>query len=610
VDLHDHGRKSEELLGNLQDMMQLLSEQHACIQKRIEESLGDSADKNAKWATYSQHAALQEEHASMQTRLESLEAESSCHRESLGDSADLWEAAHVQHNAFREEHASMQARIGYLEGLCGDSANKHTKFETAHDEAAEVHSHRRAALIDGVAFMGRASLEKRAEEGGVASDLATLFERVGKLDKTVCDSAAILERVIQLERAVGDLEDKHARWDAELAKHDDFMHQQFCRAEQQASMATRMAYIEKLLGDSADKHAQWEVEHARHREQRQEQDTLKAHHAAMMERLDYLEKQMGDSAAEHARWEAEHGNNHENRVLQEGFAEHHAAIATRLEYLDKQIGDSVECSATIEYAVTDLEYSAITEHAQWETEHVIHHEHRQRQDRDVEHNDSADNHAEWEAAHAKVEQRLDESLDKHVEWAERHDYRAALSEEAFSSECTFIPLPVVGCSVSDVRTVDPHHLDTQPDSSVHVRTFDQHHPDTLPESSVHVRTFDPHLPDSQPESSVQVAPILDQSSPRPLQALRQRAGALSTRLREREQQCLALKHALEDCGLALPAPCCDIAIAQSPTNPCDNDSRVKDNDCRRPLVACENLVQSSSQSKHLENPTCLISAQT
>jgi hypothetical protein len=72
----------------------------------------------------------------------------------------------------------------------------------------------------------------------------------------------------------------------------------------------------------------------------------------------------------------------------------------------------------------------------------------------------------------------------------------------------------------------------------------------------------------------------------PLEALRQRAAALSTRLREREQQCLALKHALEDCGFA-PAPSnggADGRLLTPLKSSCDNGRE------RIPLAACENLL--------------------
>lgn len=56
------------------------------------------------------------------------------------------------------------------------------------------------------------------------------------------------------------------------------------------------------------------------------------------------------------------------------------------------------------------------------------------------------------------------------------------------------------------------------------------------------------------ESVASTVKCVEDSSPQELRTLRQKASELGRRLQERERQCLALKSALEGCGLSVAAP--------------------------------------------------------
>merc|ERR1719210_1377637 len=141
------------------------------------------------------------------------------------------------------QHATMGERVDYLEKLMGESADKHaTELEAlkaAHAKLANDHNTRNSKLSD---LMAR---EKDAREGHHAS----VQERLIYLEKVVGDSADKHAAEIDALKAA---HSKHATAAAKQTKDLESLKQVH---EKHATLEERLNYVEKLLGDSADKHA-------------------------------------------------------------------------------------------------------------------------------------------------------------------------------------------------------------------------------------------------------------------------------------------------------------------------------------------------------------------
>jgi len=84
----------------------------------------------------------------------------------------------------------------------------------------------------------------------------------------------------------------------------------------------------------------------------------------------------------------------------------------------------------------------------------------------------------------------------------------------------------------------------------------------------------------------------EDSSPQELRALRQQASELGRRLQERERQCLALKHALQGCGLSV-ASLDKVVVPVVSGTACVGGPPMSDTGKRRPLAARENTLSGS-----------------
>jgi len=185
-------------------------------------------------------------------------------------------------DAREAHHASVQERLNYLEGLLGDSADKHEQHVAAL-EAVKSASNKLAS-------------EARARAAQHDDKHGSLSER---LDRLALDKEKV-----------------------------DILH---------ASMGERVDYIEKVLGDSADKHNRaieaLRVAHAKHAT---DMATVKEHRSTLEERLNFLEVTLGDSAEKHGK-EIESVKGAHAKLLTEAKA-NHTSVAQRVAELEEGLG--------------------------------------------------------------------------------------------------------------------------------------------------------------------------------------------------------------------------------------------------------------------------------
>eukprot|EP00931_Biecheleriopsis_adriatica_P025225 TRINITY_DN15541_c0_g1_i2.p1 TRINITY_DN15541_c0_g1~~TRINITY_DN15541_c0_g1_i2.p1 ORF type:complete len:1858 (-),score=462.88 TRINITY_DN15541_c0_g1_i2:61-5634(-) len=345
-----------------------LEAHHASLKERVdylESLIGDSSDKHSK-ALDAAQARLDQMHGRVST----------CERH--GSAIDDLKKSHA--NLFRDKsaldahHATLKERVDFLEGVVGDSADRHSKeleaIKTAHQKLQQ---------------------ESKAQHGKVSDQMTQ--------DKEARDvlHASLQERLNYLESVMGDSADKHERHmkalEEQKALHAKLSSDVRNREANHASLAERVNYVEKLLGDSADKHAQeiaaamakLDSAHGRITEERMareahgaslevlkkaqsnlaaDKQALDRHHANVTQRLDFLEKAVGDSADQHARevesLKAAHQKlvadgkttnaNHasaSDKLAQlqrekEDLHAHHLSLGERVDYLEKLIGENAE----------------------------------------------------------------------------------------------------------------------------------------------------------------------------------------------------------------------------------------------------------------------------
>lgn len=247
--------------------------------------------------------------------------------------------------------------------------------------------------------------------------------------------ASVDDRLVYLEKCMGDSADKHERHLQELQalheKHADLKHLQVDmvrsrseKDEHHASLQERVQFLEQAIGESADRHslhaqAVEEVRKAHgavalelERVSREKQ-SLHAGHATMSERLDYLERSLGDSADRHTK-ELSDAKSAHARTADEAKALHakHASVEERLKYLEKSLGDSADRHMQeLQGAHAKLEqlHLRVTDDSRQREQHAA---------RDKDHRDSS--HASLEQRMKFIEKTIGESADHHARELETH----------------------------------------------------------------------------------------------------------------------------------------------------------------------------------------------
>jgi chromosome segregation ATPase len=267
-------------------------------------------------------------------------------------------------------HASVNERLDYLEGLIGDSVEKHAK------EVAELKaSHDKHAVA-----LSRHAKDLDQYKGGGQVHHASIEERLNYVERMIGDSAdkhanelaaaqtkleALQNRLQSVDRqaaapAAVDVQRAHSAVASLKTTLDD----------RHNSLQERVDYLERQLGDSAEKHARelkaLKDAHGRHA---RDLESVKSNtkHASVEERLDYVEKAIGDSAdkhaaelaAAHSKLEQMHGRllsceSHANTVGElrkahsglssdkNSWEMSHASLKERVDHLDMLLGEAGE----------------------------------------------------------------------------------------------------------------------------------------------------------------------------------------------------------------------------------------------------------------------------
>lgn len=240
---------------------------HATLRERVdylERTIGDSAEKHAK--------ELEELKAAHRI----LASESKARDKGHGDLKERLEMYVKAHDKLYTHHSTIEDRVNYLEGLVGDSVEKHA-MELAQVKAAHA----------------KHATDVKARE----AQHSTIEERLRYLEKVIGDSADRHEQELRgahakLEQLHGRLqEERKAREQHLNASREHMATEQGKREAHQASMEERITFVEKALGDSADKHAR-ELDTLRgtYARQLEQAKSYQARHASVEERLDYVEQ--------------------------------------------------------------------------------------------------------------------------------------------------------------------------------------------------------------------------------------------------------------------------------------------------------------------------------
>jgi len=395
----------------------------------IEGLIGDSADKHSK-AMDAAQARLDQMHG----RLSSCERHGSAIDDLKKSHATLWS----DKSALDSHHSTLKERVDFLEGVVGDSADRHMK-ELENIKAAHA----------------KLASESKAQQSKLGDQMVQ--------DKEARDvhHASVQERLLYIENLLGESAEKHDRQAKVLEEHKSLhsKHASDARSREasHATLAERINYVEKCLGDSADKHSQEladalakvESAHNRITEERMAREAhgasmevlkksqgnlaaeklaLEKNHLSMAERMEYLEKAIGDSAEKHSRElevvkaahqklstdskakDTSHASTSE-RVTQlqrekDDLQARHLSLGERVDYMEKLIGDNAEKHAQDLEAVK----SSQAKHGKdLDGVKKVNSYHSSFEDRlnylEKMLGDSADKHAEdLSNAHAKIEQ--------------------------------------------------------------------------------------------------------------------------------------------------------------------------------------------------------------
>eukprot|EP00437_Effrenium_voratum_P048577 CAMPEP_0181520418 /NCGR_PEP_ID=MMETSP1110-20121109/66298_1 /TAXON_ID=174948 /ORGANISM="Symbiodinium sp., Strain CCMP421" /LENGTH=1322 /DNA_ID=CAMNT_0023650903 /DNA_START=50 /DNA_END=4018 /DNA_ORIENTATION=+ len=341
-----HARELEGLKAahsRLQTESKAKDAHHSSVGERLgylERLIGDSADKHAK-----ELAAAHDKIAQMHSRLAVCEAS--------GPTLDNLKKSHASLAAEKStqdaHHATLAERVEFLERSFGDSANNHAKqIKAAHDKLEHMH-----ARVSNCEKAGSTLADLHKSHHSVAQDHQEKLQTL---------HASVNERLVYLERLMGESADKHGReLEALKASHSRMSTETKARDAHHATVSERLDYIEKTLGDSADKHEQElkaahsKIDQVHHRvSSNLHEETMRAllqgekearqkHVSTMEERLERLERMMGETHDKHWR-EIEATKLAHQRLSKEqkGRDEKHATIAERLDYLESKVGDSFE----------------------------------------------------------------------------------------------------------------------------------------------------------------------------------------------------------------------------------------------------------------------------
>jgi len=309
--------------GELSSSKTLLDGLHGRVSacEKLNGSVEDLRKSHAKLAN---ERSLSAHHAGVQERLDYLEG-------LIGDSADKHasmfadlKASHDKHAAAWSKHvkdldqykgggqvhSSIEERLNYMEKMVGDSADKHsTEITAAHAKLEAVHGR-----LQSFERQNSSSTDVRRAHSAVASLKTTAEEK----------HASLQERVDYLERQLGDSIEKHAR-EFQVLKDSHSRHGRDLdgiksTSVKHASVEERLDYVEKALGDSADKHAaELAAAHSKLEQMHSRLVSCEGHGSAVGE----LKKAHGSLSNEKAALE-----------------QHHASLRERVDNLERLLGES------------------------------------------------------------------------------------------------------------------------------------------------------------------------------------------------------------------------------------------------------------------------------
>jgi len=278
--------------------------------------------------------------------------------------------------AHGEKHASMQERMSYLEGLIGDSADKHAKeldaLKVAHDRTAGALSKHSKFMDDQRGVVGKhESLQERVDE--IEQALGIHADRHGEgLAQHASRMEQLHSRLAAVERFGAVLEElKRSNGSLSKDKQDLF--------GKHSALLDRLDAMDRSFGETFDKHGKnfqaLSSAHDKHQgamsKHMKELEALRAeraaHHDRLVDRLENFEQQNGDSHDRHAanasqlhsKYQAlmdrfgavdKYGNqignlqkSHDALAARKAELESgHASMGERVGYLEKMLGDSVE----------------------------------------------------------------------------------------------------------------------------------------------------------------------------------------------------------------------------------------------------------------------------
>lgn len=362
----NHSKHAEELKS-----LRSASAQHSTLAERmayLEQAMGDSADKHSQEIAAA-HAKLE----SMHTRMAACEQ----HGAALGDLKKSHSSLSTDKATLEMHHATLKERVDFIEGIIGDSADKHGQaLEAAHAKLDQLQGRLNACERHGTHLgdLQKSHAGLANDKVKLETDHATLKERVDYLESLLGDSSDRHSKELESLKAahaklMADSKGNHSRLNEVIAQEKE------ARDGHHASVQERLNYLESILGDSADKHEKHirslEAQKASHAKLSGELKALDQHHACLSERLQELERTWGDLADKHsqelqgahAKIESLHGRMAEDRTVREAHGAqlenlrkaqdnhskdksmlegHHSAVTERLDYLEKVLGESAD----------------------------------------------------------------------------------------------------------------------------------------------------------------------------------------------------------------------------------------------------------------------------
>jgi len=361
-----HSKHADELRG-----LRAASAEHSSLADRlafVERALGDSADRHAKELAAA-HARLE----GMHTRLGACEQ----HGAALADLKKSHSSLATDKVTLEMHHSTLSERVDYIEGIIGDSADKHSQaLELAHAKFDQLQGRLHACERHG-AHLGdlqKSHSSLANDKVKLETDHATLKERVDYLESLVGDSSERHSKELDALKAshaklLSDAKANHSRLSEVMSQEKE------ARDGHHASIQERVNYLEGIMGDSADKHERHiralEAHKASHAKLAGELKALDQHHVGLSERLQELQRRWGDTSdthlqelqSVHAKIEQLHSRLAEDRTVREAHGaqldslrkahdshskdkssleKHHAGVMERLDYMESVLGESAD----------------------------------------------------------------------------------------------------------------------------------------------------------------------------------------------------------------------------------------------------------------------------